>query len=72
LTLLVGSYAIDYYLAGRAERTMTATVKAWRKHLPEFLVLPHPSWRTTLWETKNPWFRRTLVPELRRRVAALL
>jgi len=72
LTLLVGSYAIDYYLEGRAAPTMTETVEAWRDFEPSVLPLPHPSWRTTAWEKKNPWFGRTLVPALRRRVAALV
>lgn len=71
LTLLVGSYAIDHYLAGRRQQTMTATVAAWRDYLPRFLPLPHPSWRTTIWEKNHPWFAMELVPEVRRRVAAL-
>jgi uracil-DNA glycosylase len=70
LTLLVGSYAIGHYLGKR--RSMTATVAAWREHLPEFLPLPHPSWRTTAWERKNPWFADELLPELRARVRAAL
>jgi uracil-DNA glycosylase len=72
LTLLVGSYAIDYYLKGRKRQSMTETVRAWRDYLPEFLPLPHPSWRTTAWEKKNPWFAAEVLPELRRRVTALL
>ncbi|MGH6968972.1 MAG: uracil-DNA glycosylase family protein [Stellaceae bacterium] len=72
LSLLVGSYAIDYYMAEAKRRSMTATVKAWRTAPAGTLPLPHPSWRTTAWEKNNPWFRRTLIPELRRRVAALL
>jgi uracil-DNA glycosylase len=72
LTLLVGSYAIDYYLKGRKRPSMTETVRAWRDYLPTFLPLPHPSWRTTFWETQNPWFAAEVLPELRRRVAALL
>jgi uracil-DNA glycosylase len=72
LTLLVGSYAIDYYLAGRKGPTMTETVRAWRDYLPQYLPLPHPSWRTTFWEKRNPWFTAELLPELRRRVAMLL
>ena len=72
LTLLVGSYAIDYYLKGSKRPTMTETVRAWRDYLPDFLPLPHPSWRTTLWEKKNPWFEAEVLPELRRRVRALL
>jgi uracil-DNA glycosylase len=71
LTLLVGSYAIDYYLAGRRLPTMTATVAAWRDYLPRFLPLPHPSWRTTTWEKNHPWFAVELLPEARRRVAEL-
>jgi uracil-DNA glycosylase len=72
LTLLVGSYAIDYYLAGRCQSTMTATVAAWRDYLPRFVPMPHPSWRTTAWERKNPWFAEELLPEVRRQVAGLI
>ena len=70
LTLLVGSYAIDYYLKPR--QSMTETVARWRSFLPRYLPLPHPSWRTTAWERVNPWFGEELLPELRRRVGALL
>ncbi len=72
LTLLVGSYAIDHYLKPRPQKGMTETVRAWRDFLPEFLPLPHPSWRTTAWEARNPWFAAEVLPELRRRVQALL
>ena len=72
LTLLVGSYAINRYLAGRRKPSMTETVRAWRDYLPELLPLPHPSWRNVLWARRNPWFEAELLPELRARVAALL
>ena len=72
LILLVGSYAISYYLGAAAKGTMTETVAAWRNYLPRYLPLPHPSWRTTAWERRNPWFEAELLPELRRRMAALL
>jgi uracil-DNA glycosylase len=72
LTLLVGSYAQAYYLAGHGQATMTATVGAFRDYLPDFLPLPHPSWRTTAWERANPWFGGELLPELRRLVSTLL
>jgi uracil-DNA glycosylase len=72
LTLLVGSYAQDFYLGPRREVSMTETIAAWRDHLPEFLPLPHPSWRNTAWLKRQPWFERDVVPFLRRRVKALL
>jgi uracil-DNA glycosylase len=72
LNLVVGSYAINEYLAVKPKRSMTETVRAWRDYAPEYLPLPHPSWRTTAWERKNPWFMAEVVPELRARVHALL
>jgi len=72
LTLLVGSYAIDYYLKKEKRPSMTETVRAWRHYLPAYLPLPHPSWRTMMWEKRNPWFAAEVLPELRRRVRALL
>ena len=72
LTLLVGSYAINYYLPGPRTRSMTEAITLWRDFLPEFFVLPHPSWRSTLWLRDNPWFENEVLPELRSRVARLL
>jgi uracil-DNA glycosylase len=68
LTLLVGSYAIDYYLAGSAARSMTEAIARWHDFLPKYFVLPHPSWRTTRWLRDNPWFEKEALPELRVRV----
>jgi uracil-DNA glycosylase len=72
LTLLVGSYAQAFYLGKRRLGTMTATVHGFRDYLPEFLPLPHPSWRTTRWERDNSWFGDDLLPELRSRLQALI
>jgi uracil-DNA glycosylase len=72
LTLLVGMYAQKYYLGARARKTMTETVASWREYLPDFLPTPHPSWRTTGWAKRQPWFETDVVPELRRRVRALV
>ncbi|HEX3883079.1 MAG TPA: uracil-DNA glycosylase family protein [Stellaceae bacterium] len=69
LTLLVGGYAINYYL-GRQK--MGPAIQRWRDFLPAYFVLPHPSWRTTFWERQNPWFGAELLPDLRARVAATL
>lgn len=68
LTLLVGSYAQARYLG---PGSVAAHVGAFRQHLPRFLPLPHPSWRTMAWEIRNPWFGEELLPVLRASVAKL-
>ena len=72
LTLLAGSYAIDYYLPGTRTRSMTEAIMRWRDFLPEFFVLPHPSWRSALWLREHPWFENEVLPELRARTAEAL
>ncbi len=69
LTLLVGGYA-QIYVLGRGN--MTERVQAFRQTLPRYFPLPHPSWRTTGWERRNPWFGAEVLPALRCAVAAAL
>jgi len=71
MTLLVGLYAQKYYLGARRRGSLTETVRAWRDCLPAFLPTPHPSWRVNGWLKRNPWFEAEVLPEARRRVAAL-
>lgn len=71
LTLLIGSYAQKNAL-GKAARSVARTVEHWRDFLPDYLPLPHPSWRTLNWEKKNPWFQEELLAEGRRLIANLL
>ena len=71
LTLLVGTYAQARYLANRRHKTMTETVRAWRDYGPEIIPTPHPSWRTTGWLKKNPWFEDEVLPEIHRRTVHL-
>lgn len=72
LTLLVGSYAQAYYLGSSRRQTVSETVRAYRDYLPDFFVLPHPSWRNRAWLKKNAWFEREVIPALRRRVKGCL
>jgi uracil-DNA glycosylase len=72
LTLLVGSYALDWYLGDKKRENMTETVRAWRDYAPRYIALPHPSWRNNGWLKKNPWFETELLPYLRRRVQRVL
>lgn len=72
LTLLVGQYAQAGVLGARAGVGLTATVRAFRDHLPDHLPLPHPSPRNVAWFKANPWFEGEVLPELRQRVRALV
>lgn len=69
LTLLVGTYAQTHTL-GRG--VMTDRVRAFRAGLPHWFPLPHPSWRTTGWERRNPWFEAEALPALREAVREAL
>ena len=71
LTLLVGSYAQGRYLAGD-RRTLTARVADPTGLPPGIVALPHPSWRSTGWMTRNPWFETANLPALRARIAQAL
>ena len=69
LTLLVGSYAqADALGPGR----MTDRVREFRQYLPRHFPLPHPSWRTGVWEKSNPWFVTDVLPALRAEVRRVL
>ncbi len=73
LTLLIGAHAQTWWLGAlRRGRSMTETVADWRSMPAGFLPLPHPSWRNTAWLKRHPWFEAEVLPELRRRVHALM
>lgn len=71
LTLLVGQYAQKQILGPERQKTLTATVRAHDRYGDRF-PLPHPSWRSRQWRTKNPWFDAEVLPVLRQRVRAAL
>lgn len=70
LTLLVGSYAQARYLPLAKKLSLTARVQAFRSYGPDIFPLPHPSWRSTGWMKRNPWFEAEVVPALRHAVEA--
>jgi uracil-DNA glycosylase len=72
ITLLIGSYSQARYLGERRKDTLTETVKHWREYAPDFLPLPHPSFRNNAWLKRNPWFDTEILPWLRQRVSELL
>lgn len=72
LTLVIGQYALDWHLKDRQKANLTETVRNWRAYWPREVVLPHPSPRNNIWLKKNPWFATEVLPEVRKRVKALL
>jgi uracil-DNA glycosylase len=69
LILLVGGYSqADALGPGR----MTDRVRGFRAHLPRYFPLPHPSWRTGVWERRNPWFTTDVLPALKGEVRRAL
>lgn len=72
ITLLIGYYSQAFHLGLHRRKGMTETVRNFQANLPEFLPLPHPSWRNTAWLRRNVWFENELLPVLRARVRGLM
>jgi uracil-DNA glycosylase len=72
LTVLVGSYAQEYYLPIGAGKSLLERVRDFRRFAPAVFSTPHPSWRSVQWQKRNPWFERELLPALRHAVQARL
>ena len=72
LTLLVGKYAQDYYLLNKVKKNLTETVRHYESYLPNYFVLPHPSPRNNIWQTKNDWFKSLVIPKLQQKVKEIL
>lgn len=64
LTILIGSYSQNYFLK-TGSGDLTTTVKNWAMYSPQYFPLPHPSPRNNIWLAKNPWFEKSLVPQLK-------
>lgn len=64
LIILIGQYSQNYYLGETLKTTLTDTVKNYAAYLPAYLPLVHPSPRNRIWQTKNPWFEKEVVPIL--------
>jgi uracil-DNA glycosylase len=69
LTLLIGTHAQRWALGPGA---MTERVRSYRAYLPDRFPLPHPSWRSTIWMRKHPWFEAEVLPALRNAVREAL
>ncbi len=68
LTLLVGTYAQARYLDRPKRQSLTETVRSFAMFGEAVFPLPHPSWRSSGWMQRNPWFETDVLPILRERV----
>lgn len=72
LTILIGSYACDYYLKDRAKKNLTETIKAYQEYLPKYFPMVHPSPLNRRWLAKNPYFEKDIIPVLKDKVRDIL
>lgn len=72
LILLVGMYAQKYYLGKEMKKTLTETVRHFDDYLHTYFPIPHPSWRSSTWMKKNPWFEQDVLPVLQKKIQGMI
>ncbi|MEO8415741.1 MAG: uracil-DNA glycosylase family protein [Ginsengibacter sp.] len=72
LILLIGRYAQNYYLGKKMGSSLTESVKNFKRYLPKYFLLPHPSPRNNGWYRRNEWFDLEVLPELKKRVKNII
>lgn len=72
LTILIGNYAQKYYLHQKSSVKLTDTVAHYKKYLPDYLPLVHPSPRNQIWMSKHPWFEAQVVPDLKKIIQQII
>ena len=72
LIILLGNYAIKYYLNDHMKKNLTETVRSYSDYLPKYFPLPHPSPLNQRWEAKNPWFNEDVIPHLKQIVHSII
>ena len=72
LIVLMGLEAQKYYLKKEFKGTLTKTVFCYDEFLPKYFPIVHPSPLNFRWMKRNPNFVTEVVPELRKKVQAIL
>ena len=72
LTILIGNYAQKYYLHQKSSVKLTDTVGHYKKYLPNYFPLVHPSPRNQIWMSKHPWFEAQVVPDLKKIIQQII
>ena len=69
LRILIGSYAIEWYLGKQRKQNLTETVRSWQEYLPAYFPIVHPSPLNQRWQKNNPWFLEEVVPALQKEIS---
>jgi uracil-DNA glycosylase len=72
LIILIGKYAQNQYLKKASKKNLTETVRNFESYLPQYFVIPHPSPRNNIWQAKNKWFAKEVLPSLKSTVHKIL
>jgi uracil-DNA glycosylase family 4 len=72
LTILIGSFAIDYYLKSSKKRNLTETVRNFEEYYDTHFPIVHPSGLNFRWQAQNPWFKLDVVPILQLKIKEIL
>lgn len=72
LIILVGAFAQKEYLKESSEKNLTETVRNYKKYLPKYFPIVHPSPLNQRWEIKNPFFKEDILPSLQKIVSEIL
>lgn len=72
LTILIGNYAQKYYLHQKSSVKLTDTVAHYKKYLPDYFPLVHPSPRNQIWMSRYPWFEAQVVPDLKKIIQQII
>lgn len=70
LTVILGRYAIDWHMHPDKKATLATIVREAQQD--DLIALPHPSPRNIRWFRNNPWLEAELIPELQKKVRAIL
>lgn len=72
LIILMGNYAIKYYLGDKYQKNLTNTVRNYYLFLPKYFPIVHSSPLNFRWHAKNPWFKKEVVPKLSEIVSKII
>jgi uracil-DNA glycosylase len=72
LVILVGTYAIDYYLVETKQKNLTETVRNFENYYDTHFPIVHPSGLNFRWHAKNPWFMENVIPVLQLKIREIL